>query len=318
MHADTEGSGSRLAAHIRALDTAGSPVAGIAVEGDFVMGINYSLDTRLPGGFRDRRSVRDRHVEGTCSGVTDANGILACPVPAHLTEFEEHTNSGFVYAAIRATARDEQGRVTRTSARIDPRREDGTLSVESVDEIAPGETLPIRLSVPFERASALVSVEREGVLDAFVVQLNGPRTINLPVLPNYAPNIQVSALAIATAEPNTGGGLPGTLEAIGNRARMDLASGLPDKASGSIPVRVSKAANTLHVGVETDRDSYRTRDSARVRVTVEDPDRRPVRDAEIALYAVDEGLLEIWPNRSANMSGKAQTPLADTATQCLG
>ena len=301
LHADTEGSGLRLAAHIRALDTAGSPVAGIAVEGDFVMGLNYSLDERLPGGFRDLRSMRDRHVEGTCSGVTDANGTLACPVPEHLTEFEEHTNSGFVYTAIRATARDAQGRITRTSARIDPRREDGILSVESVDEIAPGETLPIRLSVPFERASALVSVEREGVLDAFVVQLNGPRTIDLPVRSNYAPNVRVSALAIANGEPDTGGGLPSTLEMIGDRARMDLASWLPDKASGSIPIRVSKAANTLHIGVETDRDSYRTRDSARVRITVEDPDKRPVRDAELALYAVDEGLLEMWPNRSAGI-----------------
>ena len=301
LHADTEGSGLRLAAHIRALDTAGSPVAGIAVEGDFVMGLNYSLDERLPGGFRDLRSMRDRHVEGTCSGVTDANGTLACPVPEHLTEFEEHTNSGFVYTAIRATARDAQGRITRTSARIDPRREDGILSVESVDEIAPGETLPIRLSVPFERASALVSVEREGVLDAFVVQLNGPRTIDLPVRPNYAPNVRVSALAIATGEPDTGGGLPSTLETIGDRARMDLASWLPDKASGSIPIRVSKATNTLHIGVETDRDSYRTRDSARVRIIVEDPDKRPVRDAELALYAVDEGLLEMWPNRSAGI-----------------
>jgi len=301
LHADTEGSEPRLAAHIRALDTAGSPIAGIAVEGDFVMGINYSVDTRQPGGFRGRRSIRDRHVEGTCSGVTDANGILACPVPAHLTEFEEHTNSGFVYAAIRATAQDERGRVTRTSARIDPSREDGILSVEGDREFAPGETVPIRLSLPFEEASALVSVEREGVLDAFVVQLNGPRTINLPVRPNYAPNVQVSALAIATGELDTGAGLPSTLEMIGDRAVMDLASWLPDKARASIPIRVSKAANTLHIGVETDRDSYRTRDRARVRITVEDPDKRSVRDAELALYAVDEGLLEMWPNRSAKI-----------------
>ena len=295
------GSSPQPAAHIRALDTAGSPVAGVAVEADFVKGTNYSLDERLPGGFRDRRLIRDRHVEGTCSGVTDADGTLACRIPVHLTEFEEHTIDGFVYAVVRATARDEQGRTARTSARIYPRRRGGILRVEGEREFAPGETVPIRLSVPFKQASALVSVEREGVLDAFVVHLNGPRTINLPVRPNYAPNIQVSALAIATGEPDTGGGLPSSLETIGNAARMDLASWLPDKASGSIPIRVSDAANTLHIGVETDRDSYRTRDSARVRVTVNDPDKRPVRDAEIALYAVDEGLLDMLPNRSSKI-----------------
>lgn len=202
---------------------------------------------------------------------------------------------------LRATARDRQGRVTRTSAHIDPRPPDSFLSVEGGGEFAPGETAPIRLSLPFEEATALVSIEREGVLDAFVVQTNGPRTIDVPVKPNYAPNVQVSVLAIANRGSGTGVRLPRALQVVGNRARLDLASWRPDKVTASTEIEVSDAANKLDVVVEPERDSYRTRDRARVRVTVRNPDNLPPKDAELALYVVDEGLLDMWPNRSAEI-----------------
>lgn len=291
----------QVAARIRARDTAGSPAAGIAVEADLLMGTNYSVDERLPGGFRAFGRVENRNVESSCSGVTNAEGIFACLIPEHLTKFDEHGNGGFKSAVLRATARDERGRVTRTSAHINPRRPDGFLSVEGDGEFAPGETVPLRLAVPFEEASALVSIEREGVLDAFVVQMNGPRTIDVPVKPNYAPNVQVSVLAIANRESGTGGRVPGALEVVGNRARLDLAPWRPDKVTASTEIEVSDAANKLDVVVEPDRDSYRTRDSARVRVTVRDPDNLPPKGAELALYVVDEGLLDMWPNRSAEI-----------------
>ena len=295
------GATPQVAAHIRARDPAGAPVAGIAVEADLLMRTSHLVDQRLPGGFRARRRVEDRNVESSCSGITNAEGIFACLIPAHLTRFDDHRNGSFKDAVIRATARDERGRVTRTSARIDPRRPDDFLRVEGDGEFAPGETAPIRLSVPFEEATALVSIEREGVLDAFVVQANGSRTIDVPVKPNYAPNVQVSVLAIANRGSGPADRLPGPLEVVGNRARLDLASWRPDKASTYARIEVSDTANKLDVVVEPDRDSYRTRDAARVRVTVRNPDNLPPKDAELALYVVDEGLLDIWPNRSAEI-----------------
>ena len=297
LHTGTGGPGtSPAAAHIRAYDAADSPVAGIAVEADFVRRTHHWLDERLPGGFRAGRRVSSRKLEGSCSGVTDADGILACPIPAHLVEREEDP-----HLLLLATARDDQGNVARASAYISSKRSAGILGLQREGEFAPGEVVPIRLSVPFEEGNALVSIEREGVLDAFVVQTNGPRTIDVPVQPNYAPNAQVSVLAIATRGSGTGDRLPGRLEVVGNRARLDLASWLPDKASASVMIEVSDEANKLDVVVEPDRDSYRTRDSARVRVTVRNPDNLPPKDAEFALYVVDEGLLGMWPNRSAEI-----------------
>ena len=303
LHAVTVAPGTtpQVAAHIRARDPAGSPVAGIAVEADLLMRTSYLVDERLPGGFRTRGRVENQNVESSCSGVTNAEGIFACLIPAHLTRFDDHGNGSFKDAVLRATARDERERVTRTSARIDPRRPDDFLSVLGDGGFAPGDTAPIRLSVPFEEATALVSIEREGVLDAFVVQTNGPRTIDVPVKPNYAPNVQVSVLAIANRGSGTAGGLPGALEVVGNQARLDLASWRPDRATARTEIEVSDEANKLDVVVEPERDSYRTRDSARVRVTVRNPDNLPPEGAELALYVVDEGLLDVWPNRSAEI-----------------
>ena len=54
--------------------------------------------------------------------------------------------------------------------------------------------------------------------------------------------------------------------------------------------------HALAVRVEADGESYRIRDRAAVRVVVEGPDGLPRPDAEVALVAVDEALLDLWPN----------------------
>ena len=49
----------------------------------------------------------------------------------------------------------------------------------------------------FRDATALVSVEREGVLDAFVTQISGKEPIiELPIDARYAPNVVISVLAV--------------------------------------------------------------------------------------------------------------------------
>src|SRR5262245_66618360 len=55
----------------------------------------------------------------------------------------------------------------------------------------------------------------------------------------------------------------------------------------------------LDVTVEPDAESYRTRATAHVRVAARRAGGGELpADAEVAIAAVDEGLLELWPNRS--------------------
>jgi hypothetical protein len=64
-------------------------------------------------------------------------------------------------------------------------------------------------------------------------------------------------------------------------------------------IRVGWRAHELRVKVATDRAIYPVRDKAMVRVTVRTVDGQlPPMGNEVALAAVDEGLLELLPNKS--------------------
>jgi hypothetical protein len=61
----------------------------------------------------------------------------------------------------------------------------------------PGETANFQVRMPFRYATALVAVEREGVIDTRVVQLSGQDpTISVPMKAEYGPNVYVSVLAV--------------------------------------------------------------------------------------------------------------------------
>ena len=61
----------------------------------------------------------------------------------------------------------------------------------------PGQMAELQVKLPFRSATALVTVEREGVLDSFVVPLSGKDpTVRLPIKSTYAPNVVVSVLAV--------------------------------------------------------------------------------------------------------------------------
>ena len=51
--------------------------------------------------------------------------------------------------------------------------------------------------MPFRKATALVTVEREGVGDVFVKEISGKQpVIELPIKGNYAPNAFVSVMVV--------------------------------------------------------------------------------------------------------------------------
>jgi uncharacterized protein YfaS (alpha-2-macroglobulin family) len=145
----------------------------------------------------------------------------------------------------------------------------------------------VQVRTPFREATALVTAEREGVLEAFVVPLSGKEpVIELPVREAYAPNMFISVLAVR-----------GRVGSVQPTALVDL--GRPAFKLGVAEIRVGWRAHELRVKVATDRAIYPVRDKAMVRVTVRTVDGQlPPMGNEVALAAVDEGLLELLPNKS--------------------
>ncbi|MGP1693736.1 MAG: alpha-2-macroglobulin family protein, partial [Giesbergeria sp.] len=72
---------------------------------------------------------------------------------------------------------------------------------------------------------------------------------------------------------------------------------------GMAEIKVGAAAHHIDVKVAADKTSYPVRGKAQVTITALLPDGKPAANAEVALAAVDEALLELMPNTSWNLLG---------------
>ena len=141
--------------------------------------------------------------------------------------------------------------------------------------------------MPFREATALISVEREGVLDTWVRKISGREpVVHIPIKGNYAPNVFVSVLAVR-----------GRTGAVQPTAMADL--GKPAFKLGMAEINVGWRAHELKVTLTTDRSVYNVREKVKVTVRAATADgKAPPAGSEVALAAVDEGLLELMANKS--------------------
>lgn len=270
------------------LDVQGRPVANAPVTVDFFQRFSYAHRRRLVGGFYAYENSSEVKALGVaCTGQTDAHGLLICQVKAPA--------SGNLI--LRARTQDAEHHVAVTN------REtwvaDGgdwwfkTTDNDRIDLLPekkryePGETASFQVRMPFREATALITVEREGIIDTYVRPLSGAAPVfTIPVKNAYAPNVYVSALVVR-----------GRVASVQPTALVDL--GKPAYKLGIVPLRVGWAANELKVQVTADKSVYKIRDKASVSVKVTRADGTPApAGAEVALAAVDVGLLELMPNTS--------------------
>ena len=308
-------------AQVVALDPAGKPLANRSVTIDVYERKSYSNRRRLVGGFYAYDSTTEvKRVGSACSGTTDARGLMFCSVKPR--------TSGEVVLVARA--KDDGGREAFATTSVWVRGDDEwwfePANHDRIDLIAekkryePGETAKFQVRMPFRQATVLVTVEREGVLWQKVVELDGKSpVVEVPMLGNYGPNVFVSALALrGRVDPEVPGPyawLKRWAYKIGHwlgivdevpierdtrpTALVDLAK--PAYKLGMVEIKVGRRDYELKVKVTPERDVLKVRDTARVAIEVTDSDGKPAANGEIALAAVDEGLLELMDNASWNI-----------------
>ncbi|HEY0061094.1 MAG TPA: MG2 domain-containing protein [Telluria sp.] len=273
------------------LDVAGAPVAGTQVAVDYFQRTNYSHRRRLLGGFYSYENGSEvKRLGVACEGKTDAKGLLFCDVkpPA----------DGNLILRAKAVDENQRAAVSHQDVWV-AGSSDWWFTASDNDRIdllpgkkmyAPGEEATFQVRSPFREATALVTVEREGVLDYYIRPLTGKTpTFTIPLKGNYAPNVFVSALVVR-----------GRVAGIAPSALVDL--GKPAYKLGIAAIKVGWAAHELKVQVSADKPVYKVREQATVKVKVTRPDGAPLpAGAEVALAAVDEGLLELMPNTSWNL-----------------
>ncbi len=270
------------------LDLDGKPIAKHPVSLDLVKREYISHRKKLAGGvYGYEHEVKLTPLGQFCTGVTDENGRFDCK-----GKTEE---SGNIYGVAKIT--DDQGvDVTSHASTWVPGEDRWWFNVADSDQMdiltekrtfEPGETANVQVRMPFKTAQALVTVEREGVLDYFVQKLDGTApVVNVPIAGNYAPNAYLSVLAVR-----------GRAGEIKPTAMVDL--GRPSFKMGMTEIEVGWQRHRLDVKVETDKPVYEVRDTAKVTVQVTPLNDKPLpQQAELAIAAVDAGLLELKANKS--------------------
>jgi len=318
-----------------ALDLDGKPVKGRKVSVALYSRQVLTARRRLIGGFYAYdNQVRVQKLDAACTATSDAQGLASCAIDPGV--------SGEVYAV--ATAEDGDGNVSRavTSAWL-AGDDDWWFGGDNGDrmDVVPerqsykaGEVARFQVRMPFRHATALVTVEREGVLSSFVTDLDGTDpVVEVPMPATYAPDLYVSVMAVrGRIEPGWGGWLRSIAERLGLASRSEPAppaTALVDLAKpayrlGIAKVKVGWEGHTLSLALKADRDRYAPREQAAVTLRVRRPDGRPATGADVAFVAVDEALLQLAPNDSwdvltAVMGDRPLAVLTATAqTQVVG
>lgn len=300
-----------------ALDTEGRPLPGQALEVRGLLRQDISTRKRLVGGFYAwENHVERRELGVLCRGRADARGRLECDAALD--------TAGQVELIV--TAQDKAGHRSEAAASLWITgagelwfAQDDDDRIELLPEkkrYQPGETARLQVRMPFRQATALVAVEREGVIRTQVVRLRGSEpVVEVPIEPGWAPNVYVSVLAVRGRLRDMswrnafGFDADEPLEWLRSlwyerrdyrppTAMVDLAK--PAFKLGVAALEVGTAPHELQVSVLPDKTRYAVRETARVRVRVTHAG-QPARGAEVAFAAVDEGLLALRPNDSWNL-----------------
>ncbi|MEI6973041.1 MAG: alpha-2-macroglobulin family protein, partial [bacterium] len=284
---------------------------------------------RIVGGFYAYEN-RDEYLDigEVCKGLTDARGLLRC----------EPKTTGPGEILLLAEARDAQGKLARAGSSYwsGGSDEDTWFAAGNQDRIdvipeqknyQPGETARLQVRTPFREATALITVEAEGMIETFVRPLSRFKpVIEVPVKAEWAPNVYISVLVVrGRVTPlkwyslfQWGWREPAAWfrewwNPVQPTAMVDLAK--PSWRIGLAEIGVGTAGMQLSVAVQPERTDYRPREEATVRLKVTAPGGKPLRaGSEIAFAAVDQALLEMKDNASWKLLD-AMTPRRAYAVQ---
>jgi alpha-2-macroglobulin len=152
----------------------------------------------------------------------------------------------------------------------------------------PGETARVMIQSPWESATALLTVEREGIRQHKRFALTSTQqTVEVPITDADIPNVFVSVLLLrgrTSKDPGDDGSDPGK----------------PAIRLGYTELEVADDSKQLGVTVSADRQEYRPANTAKVSVAVKDAAGQPAA-SEVTLWAVDYGVLSLTDYRAPDV-----------------
>ncbi|MGZ3691122.1 MAG: alpha-2-macroglobulin family protein, partial [Pseudobdellovibrio sp.] len=270
------------------LDLKQKPVAGKKITLNMYKVDNFSTRKKLLGGFYSYESFQEvKKVLELCSSVTDSQGKIHC-------HGSNESLAGEYLVA--ASYKDDNGTTISTKLSTylsggeywygggDSDRMDLIPTKKSYE---PNETAEFQVRGPITEGQMLVTVERKGILSQSVQPFDQKNpTIKIQIKPEWTPNIVVSAVLIR-------GRVDAPIKGL-----LDL--GKPSLKMGMASIKIGIKKHILKVHVKTDKEIYTPREDIKANIEVLDQDNKPV-NGEIALAAIDEGLLALRDNSTWNL-----------------
>jgi len=190
---------------------------------------------------------------------------------------------------IRGSAKDDQGRQTRTQTQLYVHGKDAVVwdqNTSRVDlvpdrsEYAPGDTANILVRSPYDEAHGILVVEREGIAKRFTLEVHGgTAAVEVPLSKTWAPGVTASVMLWR-----------GRTEIEGAPAGQDL--GMPAAAGGKVDLKISSDEHRIDVGVELSSEEIEPKGKLTVNLSTKDADGKAV-SSGVALMVVDEGVLSL-------------------------
>lgn len=143
-----------------------------------------------------------------------------------------------------------------------------------------GDTAKVLVQSPFEKATALVTLERGKIISKRLVTLDSnSATIEIPITENHFPNVYVGVILIPL------GGMP---------------DGIPSFKMGLENIKVVSNAKNLNVSVVAAKPQYAPQDKAVFNIKTTDANGKPI-SAEVSLSVVDKAVLALAQNFGADI-----------------
>ena len=143
-----------------------------------------------------------------------------------------------------------------------------------------GETAKVLIQSPYEKATALVTLERGKVISKRLVALDSnSATVEIPITNDQFPNVYVGVVLI----PQGG-----------------FADGIPSFKMGLENIKVVSDAKNLNVSVAAAKPQYAPQDKASYNIKTTDSTGKPV-SAEVSLSVVDKAVLALARDLGANI-----------------
>jgi len=278
-------------------DLKGQAVVNEKIEVTFQKQQNLSHRKRIVGGFYSyEHQTVYTPVKGSCVGKSDDKGLVHCEV--------QLASGGNIYAFVKL--QDSRGQKIEAYAQTYVYdKNNWWFAVDSGDRMdlipdrkkwEPGEKARIQVRSPFKNSTVLVSIEREGLLDYFVTEISNQKPyVEVPLKKNFSPNVIVSVLAMRGRDADTS-----------PTSMIDL--GKPSYKLGMTELFVGWKNHELKVSLKTDKENYLIGQKSQLEVLVKDSEGRSIAGSEVAIAAVDKGLLLLQPNDSWDLLSKMMNP----------